>query len=80
VARKEITLREHLESIAAKGGRARAEKLSAAKKKAIAKKGGKVGGRARAQKLTAAERRAIGQKAAQARWKKSKRAKRKSEG
>jgi hypothetical protein len=70
--RKEITLREHLESIAAKGGKARAQKLSAARKKAIARKGGQTGGQARAAKLSPARRKEIAQKAAAARWPKAK--------
>ncbi len=65
-----ITLQEHMESIAAKGGEARAAKLSAARKTAIAKKGGKAGGKARAASLTKAERAEIAKKAAAARWKK----------
>jgi hypothetical protein len=70
---KEITLREHLESIAAKGGQARGEKLSLKRKQAIGRKGGKIGGKARAKKLTAAQRQEIARKAAAARWGKSKR-------
>jgi hypothetical protein len=65
---KEITLREHLESIASKGGQARAEKLSAKRKQAIAQKGGKAGGKARAEKLSAEERQEIARKAAAKRW------------
>jgi hypothetical protein len=68
MSRKEITLREHLESIAAKGGKARAQKLSAARKKAIARKGGQAGGQARAARLSPARRKEIAQKAAAARW------------
>jgi hypothetical protein len=64
----QITLQDHLESIAALGGRARAAKLSAEEQSAIGRKAGLVGGRARAQKLGAAKRRAIAQKAAKARW------------
>jgi len=63
-----ITLQEHMESIAAKGGEARARKLSAARKSAIAKKGGKIGGKARAAALRPEERTEIARKAAQARW------------
>lgn len=63
-----ITLQEHLESIAARGGDARAAKLSSARKSAIAKKGGKAGGAARAKALTKAERSEIAKKAAKARW------------
>lgn len=67
-----ITLQEHMESIASLGGTARAAKLSSARKKAIAKKGGKAGGAARAKSLTKAERSAIAKKAAAARWGKKK--------
>ena len=63
-----ITLQEHMESIAAHGGDARAKKLSVARKSAIARKGGKVGGKARAARLTPAERTEIARKAAAARW------------
>lgn len=65
---KEITLREHLASIASKGGTARGEKLSAKRKQAIAKKGGKAGGQARAAALSPARRKQIAQKAAAKRW------------
>ena len=75
MARKEITLREHLESIAGLGGRARAEKLSPSRLRAIAKKAGKAGGLARAASLTPAQRKAIAQKAIAARWAKAKRTK-----
>jgi hypothetical protein len=57
-----------MESIAAKGGIARAAKLSVARKTAIAKKGGKAGGKARAAVLTREERADIARKAAAARW------------
>jgi general stress protein YciG len=63
-----ITLQEHMESIAAKGGEARAKKLSAARKSAIGRKGGKVGGKARAAAMTPEERSEIAKKAAAARW------------
>jgi hypothetical protein len=63
-----ITLQEHMESIAAQGGDARAKKLSPARKSAIAKKGGKVGGKARAASLTPEERTEIARNAAVARW------------
>jgi len=63
-----ITLQDHMESIAAKGGEARARKLSAARKSAIAKKGGKIGGKARAAALRPEERAEIARKAAAARW------------
>jgi hypothetical protein len=52
----------------AKGGKARAENLSAAELSAIGRKGGKAGGKARAESLSAAERRAIAKKAAAKRW------------
>jgi hypothetical protein len=65
-----ISLQEHLESIAGRGGDARALKLSPKRKSAIARKGGKAGGSARAKSLTKAERSAIAKKAAAARWKK----------
>ena len=64
-----ITLQEHMESIAAAGGRARAAKLSPARKSAIGKKAGKAGGAARAASLTKAERSEIAKRAAAARWK-----------
>jgi len=63
-----ITLQEHMESIAAQGGDARAKKLSSARKSAIAKKGGKAGGKARAEALTREQRSEIAKKAAAARW------------
>lgn len=67
---KEITLREHLESIASKGGQARAEKLSAKRKQAIGRKGGKIGGKARAASLTPEQRSESARKAAAKRWEK----------
>ena len=67
-AAETITLQEHMESIAARGGEARAKKLSAARKSAIAKKGGKAGGKARAASLTQERRAEIARKAAAARW------------
>ena len=67
---KEITLREHLESIASKGGQARGEKLSLKRKQAIGRKGGKIGGKARAAALTPAKRKEIARKAAAKRWEK----------
>ncbi len=65
---KPITLQEHLKSIAAKGGRARAEKLSAEEQSEIGRKAGEIGGRARSKKLTARKRSEIAKKAAAARW------------
>ena len=70
----QITLQEHLESIASAGGKARGEKLSAKRKKAIGRKGGKVGGKARAASLTGGQRSEIAKKAAEARWGGKKRA------
>ena len=67
-----ITLQEHLESIAAQGGKARAEKLSPKRKSAIGRKAGKIGGKARAEALTKEQRSEIARKAAAARWKKQK--------
>ena len=64
VKRKGITLHEHLASIAAKGGQRRAKRLFAAKKKAIAQKGGQAGGKAR-HKLSVAQGREIARKAVQ---------------
>ena len=69
VMAKEITLREHLASIASKGGTARGEKQSAKCKQAIAKKGGKTGGKAGAAALSPARRKQIAKKAAAKRWK-----------
>jgi hypothetical protein len=63
---KGSALQEHLASIAAKGGQARAKGLSAAKKKAIAQKGGQTGGKARAKKLSVARRRENARKAGHA--------------
>jgi hypothetical protein len=70
VSAESITLQEHMESIASAGGKARAAKLSTARKKAISRKGGKAGGVARAKSLTSAERSEIAKKAAAARWNK----------
>jgi hypothetical protein len=70
VLAESITLQEHMESIASAGGKARAAKLSSARKRAIGRKGGKAGGAARAKALTKAERSEIAKKAAAARWNK----------
>jgi general stress protein YciG len=70
---RSITLQEHLESIASRGGQARGEKLSLARKQAIGRKGGKLGGKARAENLSPEERSAIARKAAVARWGEKKR-------
>ena len=69
---RSITLQEHLESIAAKGGRARAEKLTPERQSEIGKNAGLVGGKARARALTREQRQEIGRKAAAARWGKTK--------
>jgi hypothetical protein len=53
-----------------KGGRARAENLSADELSAISSKAGKAGGPARAAKLSSQRRSEIARKAALARWKK----------
>ena len=60
-----------MESIASSGGQARAEKLSVARKSAIARKGGKAGGKARAENLTPERRSEIAKAAAAKRWKKN---------
>lgn len=64
----QITLQEHMESISASGGKARAAKLSPKRKTAIGRKGGKLGGAARAASLTPEQRSEIAKKAAAARW------------
>jgi hypothetical protein len=66
---KEITLREHMESIAARGGKARAKALTSGELSKIGRMGGEKGGKARAAALTPAKRKEIAQKAAAARWK-----------
>jgi hypothetical protein len=53
----------------AKGGRARAARLSAEEISAISSKAGKAGGPARAKALSAAKRQEIARNAARARWK-----------
>jgi hypothetical protein len=63
-----ITLADHLRSIAAKGGKARAAALSSEERKTIAAKGAAAGGKARAKSLTAAQRKKIAKAAATARW------------
>jgi hypothetical protein len=55
-----------------KGGKARAQNLSAEELSRIGRMGGKSGGPARAAKLSPARRKAIAKKAAAARWKKAK--------
>jgi len=52
----------------AKGGKARAENLSAAELSKIGQMGGKAGGKARAAALTPAKRKEIARKAAAKRW------------
>jgi hypothetical protein len=69
----EMTVKEHMQSIAALGGRARAAKLSAEEQSEIGRNAGLAGGRARAEKLSSKRRKEIAKKAAAARWaKKSK--------
>jgi hypothetical protein len=65
---EKITLADHLRSIAAKGGEARASSLTAEERRDIAAKGATAGGKARAKKLTAAQRKKIAKAAAKARW------------
>jgi general stress protein YciG len=65
---RSVTLQEHLESIAAQGGRARAEQLTPERQSEIGKKAGRVGGKARARALTREQRQEIARKAAVARW------------
>ena len=65
---RSITLQEHLESIAASGGRARAEHMPPERQSEIGRKAGKAGGRARALALTKEQRQEIASKAAAARW------------
>ena len=55
-----------------KGGKARAENLSAEELSDIGRKAGLVGGKARARALTMEQRQAIARKAAAARWGKTK--------
>jgi hypothetical protein len=69
-----ITLADHLRSIAAKGGDARAASLSQEERQTIAMKGASAGGKARAKSLTAAQRKKIAKVAAKARWGKEKKA------
>jgi general stress protein YciG len=69
--KKEITLREHMQSIAARGGKARAKALTAGELSKIGRKGGKKGGKARATALTPERRKEIAKKAAAKRWAKT---------
>ncbi len=59
----------------AKGGKARAAKLTAEELSAIGRMGGKKGGKARAAKLSRQEISEIGRKGAQVRWRKYREAK-----
>lgn len=68
LAESGITLAEHLRKIQSAGGKARAEALTEAQRKRIARKGGKAGGKARAEALTPAERSAIASAAVKQRW------------
>jgi hypothetical protein len=63
-----ITLADHLRSIAAKGGDARAASLSPEERQSIAMKGAAAGGKARAKALTKKQRSDIAKAAAKARW------------
>jgi len=74
MARKRVLTLTEVTSKAGKvGGKARAAKLSAAERQAIARQGGQVGGRARAEKLSSKRRSDIARQAAAARWAKVKR-------
>jgi hypothetical protein len=66
----EMTVREHMQSIAALGGRARAKKLPAERQSEIGRNAGLASAKARAEKLSPARRREIARKAAAARWEK----------
>jgi hypothetical protein len=68
---KEITLREHLASIAGRGGKARAKALTAGELSKIGRKGGRKGGKARAAALTPERRKEIARRAAAKRWAKT---------
>jgi hypothetical protein len=57
---------------ASKGGKARAEALSADERREIAEKAGKAGGTARAKKMTPKQRSESARKASLARWGKTK--------
>jgi hypothetical protein len=69
--KKLLTVAELVRKAGKAGGKARAEKLSADERQAIARLGGNVGGKARAEKLTPKRRAEIARAAAQARWKKA---------
>jgi general stress protein YciG len=64
----EMTVREHMQSIAALGGRARAKKLPAERQSEIGRNAGLASAKARAEKLSPGRRREIARKAAAARW------------
>jgi hypothetical protein len=65
---EEMTLAEHLRSIAAKGGKARMESMTEEQRRLMARKGGVAGGEARKDALTIEQRSEIARKAATARW------------
>jgi hypothetical protein len=70
--RKILTVAELVSKAGKAGGRARAAKLSADERVAIARLGGRAGGKARAKKLSSKRRSEIARAAAEARWKKKK--------
>jgi general stress protein YciG len=69
---EESTKNPHAVALGARGGKARAKRLSKEEKSEIARSGGKKGGLARAKKIPSAKRIAQARKAAQARWSKRK--------
>jgi len=69
-----MTVREHMQSIAALGGRARAKKLPAERQSEIGRNAGLASAKARAEKISPARRREIARKAAAARWGKPRKA------
>lgn len=75
MAKKILTVAELTSKAGKIGGKARAAKLTAEERQAIARMGGEIGGRARAEKLSKKRRSEIAQKAAAARWAKSEKAK-----
>ena len=60
----------HAKALGRRGGKRRAEVLSAEQRQSIATKGGVVGGKARANSLSKARRSEIARQAAEARWNK----------
>ena len=64
----EITLSEHLRTIAAKGGHARISSMSKEAHLDMVQSGASIGGQARAKKLTKKQRSQIASDAAKARW------------